>query len=131
LTTTETEKRFGQRTERRSILVAHPPAEQTSFMMAFDRIPPLPRLDEATVEALRRALAQSIARGRHPDELRDVLCRAADEARGKGLQAEQLLILLKEIWHSLPEISSAPSVGKGQELLQELISRCIQEYYSI
>jgi hypothetical protein len=100
-------------------------------MMAFDRTPSRPSLDPKTVEALRKALAQSVATGNHADDLRQLLCKAAEDARGKAIQAEQLLLILKDIWYSLPEVASAPSSEAENALLQELISRCIQEYYSL
>jgi hypothetical protein len=102
-------------------------------MMAFDRTPsPDARaLDPATLQALRATLARSVAQGNHADELRDLLCRAAAEARDKDIRAEQLLIVLKDIWYSLPEVVSAPSTEVGHALLQDLVSRCIHEYYAI
>jgi hypothetical protein len=98
-------------------------------MMAFDRTPSLPRLDPATTAALRAALARSVEEGNHSAELRDLLCQAAAEAREKGIQAERLLVMLKDIWYSLPEVAGAASSDVENALLQELISRCIQEYY--
>lgn len=100
-------------------------------MMAFDRTPSLPTLDPSTVTALRAALSRSVAQGNHADDLRQLLCHAADEARTKGIQAERLLIILKDIWYSLPEVVNAPTSDVENALLQELISRCIQEYYAI
>jgi hypothetical protein len=100
-------------------------------MMAFDRTPSRPALEPETVDALRVALATSVARGNHVDGLRDLLCRAAADARAKGMQAEQLLITLKEIWYSMPEVANASSTTNENSLLQELISRCIQEYYAL
>lgn len=100
-------------------------------MMAFDRTPSRPALEPETVQALRNALATSVAQGNHVDNLRDLLCKAAGDARSKGMQAEQLLVTLKEIWYSMPEVSNATSAVAENALLQELISRCIQEYYAL
>lgn len=99
-------------------------------MMAFDRTPSGSSLAPETVEALRAALAQSVHRGNHGDDLRDLLCAAAEEARSKGIPAERLLVILKDIWHSLPDVLGAASSEVEHSLLQQLISRCIQEYYS-
>jgi hypothetical protein len=99
--------------------------------MAFDRTPSRPALEPETVEALRAALSRSVRDGNHGDTLRDILCKAAADARSKNIQAEQLLLILKDIWYSLPEVAGAPTTGGGNALLQELISRCIQEYYSL
>lgn len=100
-------------------------------MMAFDRTPSRPALEPETVDALRNALATSVARGNHVDNLRDLLCRAAADARSKDMQAEQLLVVLKEIWYSMPDVSNATSPTLENSLLQELVSRCIQEYYAL
>lgn len=100
-------------------------------MMAFDRTPSLPTLDPATVDALRATLARSAAHGNHADDLRELLCKTADEARAKGITAERLLIMLKDLWYGLPEVANAPSATAANMLLQELISRCIHEYYSL
>lgn len=100
-------------------------------MMAFDRTPNRPELHPDTVEALRAALARSVRDGGHANNLRDILCRAAEDARSKQLPAEQLLIILKDIWYSLPEVAGASHSGTSSALLQDLISRCIQEYYAL
>ena len=100
-------------------------------MMAFDRTPSRSNLDPETVEALRDALTRSVAQGNHVDDLHTVLCKAAADARSKSIQAEQLLVILKEIWFGLPDVVNAQSSDAENALLQELISRCIQEYYSL
>jgi hypothetical protein len=97
-------------------------------MMAFDRTPS-PPLDPSTVTELRAALAQSVASGDHSDQLKGLLARAATEARQKGIQAEQLLVSLKDIWYSLPHLAQNPADERQMRLLQQLIARCIQEYY--
>lgn len=101
-------------------------------MMAFDRTPSPPStLDPRTVADLRAVLGRSVVEHNHTDGLRELLCRATEEAREKGIRAEQLLIIMKDIWYSLPEVvnASAPDVEKA--LLQDLVSRCIHEYYAI
>ena len=98
-------------------------------MMAHDRTP-APQLEASTTDALRAILGQAVRKGNHTDELRDTLCTVAAEARQKGIQAEQLLVILKDLWYSLPELSRASNPGAHTALLRELISRCIQEYYA-
>jgi hypothetical protein len=99
-------------------------------MMAFERTPSSSSLEPDTLDALRRVLAQSARRGNHADELRSVLARAAGEARDKGIHAEQLLLILKDVWYGLPEVATAASRDVETTLLQELITRCIREYYA-
>jgi hypothetical protein len=100
-------------------------------MMAFDRKPSPPTLEPETVATLHECFVRAVARGNHTDELRELLCSAAREAKEKGIEAERLLILLKEIWYSIPAVTAASSAGSRTVLLQELISRCIQEYYAL
>ena len=46
------------------------------------------------------------------------------------MQAEQLLLVLKEVWYSLPQLATLPGDDVQTRLLQQLISRCIQQYYA-
>ena len=100
-------------------------------MMAFDRTPSPPTLEPQTIAAIRGVLARSVAQGNHADELHQLLCKAAEEARAKGIQAERLLVILKEVWYSLPQVAKSRSASAENALLQELITRCIHEYYAI
>lgn len=100
-------------------------------MMAFEKTPGSPHLEAKTIEALRTALARSITQGDHEADLRDLLCRTAAEAREKGIRAEQLLVALKDIWFSLPELTNKTATDVDNALLQDLVSRCIQEYYAV
>ena len=99
-------------------------------MMAFDRTPSAAALDAATIAELRASLSHSIQSGNHGAELKGLLARAAAEAREKGMQAEQLLLALKDIWYGLPQLSARPGDDAQTRLLQQLIARCIQEYYA-
>jgi len=98
-------------------------------MMAFDRTPRAV-LEPATIAELRATLSRSVQTGDHGAELKGLLVRAAADARGKGMQAEQLLLALKDIWYSLPQLSTQPGNESQTRLLQQLIARCIQEYYA-
>lgn len=99
--------------------------------MTLERTPTRPSLDPRTVEALRGTLARSMVQGNHEAALHDLICTAAMEARAKGMQAEQLLIVVKDIWHSLPGFATRTASDVDNALLQDLISRCIREYYSL
>lgn len=99
--------------------------------MPLERTPSRPELDPTTVEALRETFATSIGLGRHGDGLRDVLGRAAREARDKGIEAERLLVVVKDVWYGLPRSPRTTLTDLDHTLLQELVSRCIQEYYSV
>ena len=97
-------------------------------MMAFDRMPS-PRLEAPTLDALRAVMQRAMRKGDHGMELQEVLARAATEAREKDIHAEQLLVIMKDLWHSLPDLRAADT-DRQNELLQELISRCITQYYA-
>jgi hypothetical protein len=98
-------------------------------MMAFERTPNS-GLDPATVAELQSALTRSLAAGAHGDDLGGILRTLAIQARERGLHAEQLLLALKDVWYALPQLSGKPSTDVQTQLLQQLIARCIQEYYS-
>lgn len=98
--------------------------------MAFDRTPGSQSLDAATVGELRSALTRSLDNGSHDDDLKAVLAKCAAEARRKGILAEQLLVALKDVWYSLPQVNNQPGNDVQTRLLQQLIARCIQEYYA-
>jgi len=87
-------------------------------------------LDPAMVTELRATLARSLQSGAHGDELKALLSRAAADARQKGVLAEHLLLALKDVWYSLPALASQSGDENQTRLLQQLIARCIQEYYS-
>ena len=97
-------------------------------MMAFDRMPS-PRLEAPTLDALRAVMQRAMRKGDHGIELQEVLARAAAEAREKDIHAEQLLVIMKDLWHSIPDLRAADT-DRQNELLQELISRCITQYYA-
>jgi hypothetical protein len=99
-------------------------------MMAFDRTPGSQSLDAATVGELRTALTRSLETGSHGSDLKAVLVSCALEAKRKGLLAEQLLLALKDVWYSLPEVSKHSGNDVQTRLLQQLIAQCIQEYYA-
>lgn len=99
-------------------------------MMAFDRSSSSAALDPGTVTELRACFARSAQSGDHGEELKSLLARAAADARQKGIQAEHLLVALKDIWYSLPHLSAQPGNDVQTRLLQQLIARCIQEYYA-
>ena len=98
--------------------------------MAFDRTPGPQSLDAATVGELRTALTRSLEAGSHSADLKAVLASCAAEAKRKGLLAEQLLIALKDVWYSLPQVSKQSGNDVQTRLLQQLIASCIQEYYA-
>lgn len=98
-------------------------------MNAPDLTPTPPSLDAESVARLRAALAEVARDGNPTSTLRDELCRVADEARSRQIRAEQLLVLLKDLWADLPEVRRAVDVKEKAALLQRLVTWCIEEYY--
>jgi hypothetical protein len=62
-------------------------------------------------------------------ELRAALRQVCIEARRSGLRAEQLLVLIKEVWSGIPAGISRVRSMHGDERLNYVISTCVDEYY--
>jgi hypothetical protein len=62
-------------------------------------------------------------------ELRVALRQVCTEARRSGLRAEQLLVLIKEVWSGIPAGISRVKSMHGDERLNYVISTCVDEYY--
>lgn len=101
------------------------------MMMAFDSSPTPPsRLDDATVAAVREALRHYLGNGSDPSALQGALRQMSTEARTKNVRAEQLLVLLKEVWGTLPEVRTMTDSTAEVRMLQRVVTMCIKEYYS-
>ena len=101
------------------------------MMMAHDssHVPP-GQLDQATIGALQSALRDYVTAG-SSSSLAGGIALLADEARDKHILAEQLLIVLKDLWSSLPEVRALTDARQQARLLERVISMCIKEYYSV
>ncbi len=101
------------------------------MMMAYDssQTPPSP-LDDATLADLRAALRRYLLDDAASHELRDVLFRMASEARDKAILPEHLLITLKDVWSTLPEVRTTTDTAQQIRALQRVVTMCIKEYYS-
>lgn len=99
------------------------------MMMAHDssHVPP-GQLDQATIGALQAALRDYITAG-SSSSLADGIALLAGEARNKHILPEQLLIVLKALWTSLPEVRAVTDSRQQARLLERVISMCIKEYY--
>ena len=83
---------------------------------------------EMTRRALRSALRADGRGDARSDEGRLALRQACEAAHGRGLHAEELLILLKREWRNLPEVRRGDRV-EGEAALARVVSRCIHEFY--
>jgi len=62
--------------------------------------------------------------------LRAALRQVCTDARRAGLRAEELLVMIKDVWSGLPAgVTRLPSVH-GDERLNYVISTCVDEYYA-
>ena len=81
---------------------------------------------------VRRALERHVGdHGAEPaPELRAALQTLAREARQKGISPEQLLVVLKSLWRSLPEVQHARDYDEETRILQRVVAMCIKEYFA-
>lgn len=87
-------------------------------------------LSGATVARLRAVLADHIE---HPDaadpDLARVLRQVVTEARNRQIRAEQLVVILKNVWDSLPDARYAIDREAQTQVRQRLVTLCIKAYY--
>lgn len=110
-----------------------PPRATPVTMKQHDQGQTLPNaLAQETVDSVRRALERHVrcADAEPATELRMALHDLAREARQKAVSPEQVLVTLKHIWRSLPEIESARNQMEQTRVLQCVVSVCIKEYFA-
>jgi len=100
------------------------------MMMAHDSTSNGPELSTESIVALESALQKYLANQDASVSLEPTMRRIAVEARAKSIRAEQLLIMLKDIWYALPQVARADHVESQNRLLQRVVTLCIREYYS-
>lgn len=98
------------------------------MMMAHDSTPGRPALSAASVQLLEAALRAFTTSGEDAS-LRTALHAVSQEARAQQMRAEQLLVALKDVWYSLPQIKDAGEGEREHRLLQRVVTLCIREYY--
>lgn len=99
-------------------------------MMAHDSGPGPAVLTAKTIEAVRSALEQYADTPVSGNGLQSVLRNLAKEARDKSVLPEQLLVVVKDVWFSLPSVRGMSDPGDQVELLQRVVTMCIKEYYA-
>ena len=101
------------------------------MMMAHDSgQPPSSRLDDESLNAVRLALRAYLQDHEDPSSLQASLLLVATEARARNILPEQLLVTLKDVWSSLPEVRSMTDAREQVRLLQRVVTMCIKEYYN-
>ena len=98
-------------------------------MMAHDSSQPPSRLDDALFDDVRLALRAYLQDSTDSSALQASLVVLATEARARDILPEQLLVKLKEIWSTLPEVRAMTDASHQVRLLQRVVTLCIREYY--
>jgi hypothetical protein len=99
------------------------------MMMAHDSSSGPVALAEETIAAVRSAIAEYVRAPEHGDGLGAALRAMAAEARDRSMLPEQLLVVLKDIWYSLPSVRNMSDMSEQVRLLQRVVTMCIKEYY--
>ncbi|MGH7622592.1 MAG: hypothetical protein ACREMU_09665, partial [Gemmatimonadaceae bacterium] len=106
-----------------------------------DPPPPYPRrtIPDSTISALRelflRMIRTEMMRAddapRASDDLLDSIALLCADARRHDVRAEQLVIAIKRGWASLHQERQRPRAAGPDELLNHVITLCIDVYYDI
>lgn len=101
------------------------------MMMAHDSTSGRPQLSAESVSELTSALRRYAANEEDIGAIQPALRTIALEARDRKVHAEQLLVLLKDVWYGLPPVRDASDGERQHQLLQRIVTLCIREYYSV
>lgn len=100
------------------------------MMMAPDSLSKEPALDAETLAVLDAVLRRYLAANDALEDVEPALRRVAAEARRKQMRAEHLLLVLKDVWYSLPGVGHVQQGVSQDAALQRVVSSCIRAYYS-
>ncbi|HST06646.1 MAG TPA: hypothetical protein VLJ83_00650 [Gemmatimonadaceae bacterium] len=88
-------------------------------------------LSDTTMQELRGALGEQVKNPDRPmPQVTELLRKVAREARDKGVQPEELLVIFKETWQSISESLRPKSPDQHERIRQNLVTLCIQAYYA-
>ena len=94
--------------------------------------PSCPKLtpDHTLIDATTRTIQIALqAQSAETDpRLRDEIQRLCADGRRLGARPEELIVLFKKVWTSLPQAHGQPRDG-GNSALDRVITMCIEEYY--
>ena len=80
--------------------------------------------------ALGTAIERRLHGGGVELELRDALRALVRQARAQGLLVEDVLVRLKELLQSLPNVRQLRDPQERVQLTERIVTMCIEEYYS-
>jgi hypothetical protein len=89
-----------------------------------------PKLSDGILKSLRDGLATCSPRQGLSPEARQALASICSVARENDWTPEQLLILVKEVCYTSPEITRLITTSEREALLSTIVTGCIQEYYT-
>ena len=101
-------------------------------MMAHDSrsTPERRRLSDTTVAELRHAILQLWASPlAAPSALGSAMDGLVREARDRALRAEEVLVEVKGVLATLPELDAPERRMESARFREQLITRCIKAYY--
>lgn len=84
--------------------------------------------DEA-VSGVRSAIGRYLIQDSTDAELRAALRDLARDAQTRSLRAEELIVALKRLLHSLPQVQRMDDRADRDGLVARLVSVCIDVYY--
>ena len=99
-------------------------------MFQLSTVPMQPKLSDDVLKSLRDGLATCTSRQGLSPEARQAITSICMVAREHGWTPEQLLILVKEVCYTSPEITHLTTTSEREALLSMIVSGCIQEYYT-
>lgn len=83
------------------------------------------------MKELQAALTEQVRRPEAPSpELSLLLKRIAREAREKDIRPEELLVIFKQLWHSLADTMRPQTADQFERVRQNLVTVCIKAYYA-
>jgi hypothetical protein len=91
--------------------------------------PPDTPFPQRAATALRSALQGHLRQAVPDDTLRRALHSLCADARKRNLRPEQLILIFKQVWSSLPEVQDR-NAARRQDLLDRIVTICIEEYYA-
>lgn len=122
--------RFARRVDDGAPTARGFPLLEYPMMMAYDSSAGRPQLSAESVSELTTALERYARNETDIAAIQPALRRIADEARAKRVQAEALLVLLKDVWFGLPIVKASGDSEAQHRQLQRLVTLSIREYYA-
>jgi hypothetical protein len=87
-------------------------------------------LRELFLRMIRAEMMEAQGAAQAGDDLQQALTILCADARDNNVRAEQLVIAIKRGWASLHQERQRPRAAGPDELLNNVITLCIDEYYA-